>query len=67
MSERVIRDYEGRVFLLEKRGVSIQIVNLSSTNTVVTMKNAPFEVTNEVESFLNEKVQDFVASLYVMF
>ena len=45
--ERVIRDYEGRVFSLERRNVSIQIVNLSSTKTVVTVKNVPFEVSND--------------------
>ena len=44
--EKIIKDYEGCVFSLEKRDVSIQIVNLSSTKTVVTIKNVPFEVTN---------------------
>ena len=45
--EKVIRDYEGRVFSLERRNVSIQIINLSSTKTVVTIRNVPFEVAND--------------------
>ena len=42
--ERLIKDYEERVISVEERNVNVQIINVSSSNTVVTIKNAPFEL-----------------------
>ena len=45
--ERLLKDYEERIILVEERNVSVQIINVSSSNTVVTIKNAPFELSND--------------------
>ena len=41
--ERTMKDYEDRVFSLDKRSVNIKIVNLSTSKIVVSIRNAPFE------------------------
>ncbi|XP_066963224.1 uncharacterized protein [Macrobrachium rosenbergii] len=65
--ERIMRDYEGRILALNNKDVSIQIVNLSTSKIIVTIKNAPFELTNEdlsktLSSYgkANNKVQEEV-------
>ena len=45
--ERLMRDYEGRILALDNKEVSIQIVNLSTSKIIVTIKNAPFELTDD--------------------
>ena len=42
--DHLMRAYEDRIFTLAERNISVQIVNLSISKVVVTIKNAPFEL-----------------------
>ena len=52
--EKVMEAYDGRIFSIDEKNVNVQIVNISSTKTVVTIKNIPFEFTDgDLEDILS--------------